>query len=294
MNRIVAFLSVAVIALVSLVYYLSNEPIIIGKIALHLNNKKISLDQIKTYVINLDRTPERYIKIKKQLDNFEHERFSAIDGYELELSDPIYSTSITGKDIKTNPDLIITGKKYNINCGTTVIKYIFDPSKLERSLTAGEFGCYCSHVEIWKRMLVENQEYALILEDDAEIKPGFKQYLENELLQNVPQNFDIIYLFSSYPATKQFYNTLLNDQLIQFYPDGEGVVLLSSYIISKNGAQKLLNSVSDFTLPVDDEISRVHNLNKLDIYKTISSYVSAPVGQSPEDSSIYKMGRPHF
>lgn len=43
----------------------------------------------KIYVISLDRTPKRYAHVKKQLDRFnlKHEKFSAVDGKLITVTD---------------------------------------------------------------------------------------------------------------------------------------------------------------------------------------------------------------
>ena len=57
--------------------------------------------------------------------------------------------------------------------------------------TYGEVGCALSHYSLWKKMIDENIEQALILEDDVVIKnPDFIS-----IIDNIPTDaYDLIYL----------------------------------------------------------------------------------------------------
>ena len=67
-------------------------------------------------------------------------------------------------------------------------------------LTPGEKGCLLSHRLIWEKVVKENIAYALILEDDIELTPDFKNILDREI-KNRQENKTIWeYLSFNYPT----------------------------------------------------------------------------------------------
>jgi GR25 family glycosyltransferase involved in LPS biosynthesis len=66
--------------------------------------------------------------------------------------------------------------------------------------TPGEKGCELSHRMALQRMLDEGLDYALILEDDIELDPHFKEILESELRQRESGKNHWDYLSFNYPS----------------------------------------------------------------------------------------------
>ncbi len=88
----------------------------------------------------------------------------------------------------------------------------------------GAIGCFLSHLKVWKKIVDENIDYSLILEDDISIKS-----LNDALQSNmIFEYFDIVNLS---PRVRWQDNRTVWD-------GGE------AYILSKEGAQKLLNAVN--------------------------------------------------
>lgn len=116
---------------------------------------KLTLSEI--FMINLDRRPERRARM---IDSFnalglDVQNFTAIDGVEL------------------NDDEL---KKIGIE----FLDGYADPY-LNRPMTLGEVGCFLSHFYIWEKMVKENLEEVLILEDDIRFEPYFKERAINVL-----------------------------------------------------------------------------------------------------------------
>ena len=100
--------------------------------------------RIKTYIINLPRDTERKNSITKELSKMtclDLEFVDAIDGREF------------GEDKLGELFDFKKSKSYHLN-----------------DLALGEIGCTLSHFECYKKLLASDQEFALIVEDDA----GFK------------------------------------------------------------------------------------------------------------------------
>lgn len=105
--------------------------------------------ELKYYVINLDRSPERLNEFK---DNFSSigiyvERVEAVDG---QLN-----------DLTLHFDDRLCRKE------------------MGRSIQPGEVGCYLSHVKAIQKFWESDAEYAIILEDDASPSDDFLQVVDD-------------------------------------------------------------------------------------------------------------------
>lgn len=111
---------------------------------------------IRTFVINLARNPERRVFMEKQLNSLgiPHEFIQATDGNDLNEVDfeRIYN------------------KKKSLH-------YLNTPLK------KSEVGCAHSHARIYKKIVNENIDYALILEDDIVLDKRILQILTDEALR---------------------------------------------------------------------------------------------------------------
>ena len=251
--------------------------------------------QLKTYVINLDRTPKRYEKIKNELNryNIAHERFSAVDGYKINIQNIKTGEVFTGKELQERFKKIDPSSNYLINCPNIQLTYIpksiasILPVHLTDHMTAGEFGVYCSHVEIWKEIVDKKTEYALILEDDAELKDDFAENLE-QVLHSQPKDWDIIYLFLGNQKNKKFIPIPNNELLLKLEADGTYTFMMLAMLVSQSGAKKLLDYTKTFSFPIDVELSNAINENMISAYVTKSFLVTE---RNFQRSTIRKMGR---
>ncbi|KDN12387.1 MULTISPECIES: glycosyltransferase family 25 protein [Snodgrassella] len=104
---------------------------------------------LKTFLINLDRRPDRLMFVKQQLENLgiDFERVSAVDG-----------SCLTDEQ-----RAVFNQQRFALEC--------------KRKVVDGEIGCALSHQAVWQRMVAENISYALILEDDVQLKPELASLL---------------------------------------------------------------------------------------------------------------------
>lgn len=98
-------------------------------------------DRLKTYLINLDGSQERFDTSRQQLElaNIPFTRVSAVDGRK---SHP-----------RTNP--AYNEKKAKAFMG--------------RNISGGEFGCYLSHLKAAEMFLSSDAKYGMVLEDDMDV-----------------------------------------------------------------------------------------------------------------------------
>jgi GR25 family glycosyltransferase involved in LPS biosynthesis len=98
---------------------------------------------VKTYLINLDRHPERLALILPRLAGLDHERIAAVDGSQLS--------------------------------GPTVREH--GSAFLEENLTRFERACIESHRIAWEKLLLSGDQTCCVLEDDVELSRDFADYV---------------------------------------------------------------------------------------------------------------------
>lgn len=183
----------------------------------------------KIFIINLERDTKRKQNILKQLEqnNIQNYEFiRAIDGQNGDLE--YYSFDVI-------PDWI-------------------EPFT-SKVMTKGEIGCALSHYNIWEKIINENIEYTLILEDDIILCDNFSQKLDN-ICSNIleTENMDLLYLGRRPLNTNN--ETKINCNIIKVkYSYGT-----HAYIVTNRCAQKLLNcNYLQNLFPVDEFLSLLYD-----------------------------------
>ena len=123
----------------------------------------------------------------------------------------------------------------------------------------GEFGCAWSHLNIYNKLLNDNEyDNYLILEDDAILNTNLEYLMEH--LLNLPENYDVCHIGESNFFPFQKHEKPINN----FYYNINKIFFntSSSLIISKKGASKILNfNKNNINIPSDDLISLIHYLS---------------------------------
>lgn len=71
-----------------------------------------------------------------------------------------------------------------------------DGAKLHRvpkGLTAGEWGCFYSHVGVWLRLVESDVDMVLVLEDDANVRLPLQWSALMEVVRACPADWDVVY-----------------------------------------------------------------------------------------------------
>lgn len=189
---------------------------------------KINIKPIRIFVINLKKDTEKkeYMKELCQRYNLHVEFIEAICGSALSKHeiDEIYSSD---KSIGT----------------------------LGRELSRGEIGCALSHKYIFERILKEKVEIAMILEDDIFFDKTLVDILKFK--ENFEKNWELILLghhtgYSRDIDTKQsiWYKKQLNSMYKLARPCEKGYGTYG-YLITNNGARKLLKYLDTIEKPID-------------------------------------------
>lgn len=165
---------------------------------------------MKTFVINLNERVDRMKHVDEQCKRLgiEYERFSAINGKELNL-DELDSSLVSER-----------GKLFAKGGGKR---------KWGLTLTPGAIGCALSHKFIWELSALEG---VIVLEDDINIMEDFKQRID-EVMKEIPQDWDLCYLGSH---IKQ---KLLDEAKKPFFVPRGQVNGTIGYMISPKGIKKI-------------------------------------------------------
>lgn len=147
----------------------------------------------------------------------------------------------------------------------------------------GQLGCSLSHISIWKEMIEKNIENMLILEDDVFIPNNFQEKMKN-ILDELPKNYDFLYLFV-HP-----YNYKNIDENSEYYLKNKKLIVKAyktfgtvGYLISKNGAQKLLNKFQILETTIDEQLKNlIEDIKSFSVKKEFLS----TVGQLLQTSEI--------
>lgn len=194
------------------------------------------------FVINLDRQPGRWADMVRELDHI-------LDASGNALSERIVRYSAC--DAQANLPDFLNGDDvdqfYTLGDQLFVEPQPFalpDKFDLERpiKMTQAEIAIAYSHIGVWKTIAQSSASYALVLEDDVWCKRGFARILEQawqemEVADQANPKFDILYVSYDevrYGAPKELVSKNV------FRPE-RGLWFLSGYVLSKNGAQALLD-----------------------------------------------------
>ena len=179
--------------------------------------------KVVTYLINLDGSDQRLASATAQLNQagWDFSRFSAYDGRGKALSEFENYDDLAAQKI------------------------------LGRSLMNSELGCYLSHYGCAEKFLETDADYLVVLEDDIEVLPNFKQKLES-LLSYLDQHKELDWYTVNIAAKKKKFAK----DIVEFdhytlwhayYFPIRGVGL----VWSRKGAEQFVQLGKIMTVPVD-------------------------------------------
>lgn len=178
----------------------------------------------KILVINLDSSEDRLVSMGNQLSELglEFERVAGVRGSELSA------------DEKSAVYNVETNKK-----------------KYYKLLNDGEIGCYLSHVKCYEKIVSDQLDFALILEDDAILTADILNFIEQ--VGQLSSKWDYIKLsHGRKPKSIQQAVTLANNLEI-----GTALKLPSTttgQFVSLSGAKKLIEHALPVARPIDIDI----------------------------------------
>jgi len=178
-----------------------------------------AVDRLHTWVINLDRAPERLARIRAQLERLglPWTRLPAVDAQALTpaqraaLDEPAYRR------------------------------------RHGKTPAPGELGCYLSHVEAMRRFLASEAEFALVLEDDVLLHEALPAVLAGLVAQRA--RWDVAKLSAVHSGTPMPY--------LEVAPGHHLAVMLtrctgsSAYLLNRRAAERYAAGLLPMRLPYD-------------------------------------------
>lgn len=171
------------------------------------------------YVVSLPDAIERRAGIKRQLDSL---------GVAFEFVDAVRGSALT----KEQRAQMVGPESETI-------------ALIDRPMTDGEIGCSLSHQHIYEKVLKEGHQYAMVLEDDALLLPGFADALKAAIGQDI----DILLFGYSKWGKEEVAKAWLFDPVVETGQLASGHIYglrtrLSShgtvaYLVSAKASQKL-------------------------------------------------------
>lgn len=178
----------------------------------------MSIENLSFLLVNLDRSPERLARSAALLKthNIEFHRIEGVDGANLSYQR---------------------------------MKHLLAPtfSQYYKVITAGEIGCYLSHIKCWQHIVDNNLPYAVILEDDFSILGEVNSL--NDYVQAIKEPWDCIKLME-YPQKRHAIESApcIDKTLVRYDKIPSRT---TAYLMSLLGAKKMLAQSNRIGRPVD-------------------------------------------
>lgn len=129
-----------------------------------------------------------------------------------------------------------------------------------RKLKRGEYGCYLSHLDVYKKIITSNEEMHLILEDDVFFVPSFK-VKANTLLSKVAKiEWDILYLGVNNWNETHHQGTFVQEGI---YCPANPIWGTHAYVIKKSTLERIIDLLMPIILPIDVKLMEMTEIKKL-------------------------------
>ncbi|MFM4770114.1 MULTISPECIES: glycosyltransferase family 25 protein [Aeromonas] len=188
---------------------------------------------IPIIIVSLARSHERRDYISKQMHHFglEFSFFDAVDG-----QNPSHLEEIASKiDVVKAREL----------CG--------------HDISLGEIGCAASHIKVYEMMVENNIDRAIILEDDVHLHMYFKELVESSCKKS---SADIVFLRHGKAKSWPWKKSLPEGYRLAKYispsrNSKRGIMSTAGYILTLNGAKKILKHAYPIRMPSDYLTGRI-------------------------------------
>jgi GR25 family glycosyltransferase involved in LPS biosynthesis len=252
----------------------------IEKIIINQNDnffRKLGYEYV--FIINLDNDIEKLKSIKNKLINIGVNSFYRLNAFNGKKEILEIKKNLPEFTILSEEELI---KNQNFLKNISYTKF-----------GLGEQGCISSHIFLYKYIVQNNISKAIIMEDDVCFHSKFQELFQYSL-NNIPKDGILFNYASGYADIKDSCREYNKPAWTKYSLD-----LCAFYIITKDGAEKLLERYSLFKkiLPVADDppFNTLENSYKLHYYNNeefqncgnrICGIVSSPPGGDTNSSSI--------
>lgn len=175
------------------------------------------------YVINLDHATDRWSRVEETLvaAGMQYQRVSAVYGKHLTLPHPDFA-----------------GWKYRLYHG--------------KRPNLGQIGCFLSHLEVYRRFLASDAEYAMVCEDDILVAEDIRAVLDAAVQHS--ELWDILRCSGFHDP-----HPLKVTPLVGTYQLAVSMTRLCGtgcYVVNRKAAAALLQKMAPMRLPIDHSLDR--------------------------------------
>ena len=173
----------------------------------------------------------------------------------------------------------VDGKILNLN-NTKLFDVNYCPEKFGFKLNEGEFGCASAHILLYLKIVEEQYDEVVILEDDFLITPDFKEVIY-KIYSSGPKRRELTYLYHG-KAKKWPFKRKINSKynLFRYISPSKNskrcIISAMAYMLTLKGARKLLNISLPMKLPADYFLGLIQ-------YNKLKTYGVEPVCVKPAD-----------
>lgn len=199
------------------------------------------MDRIKTYIINLPKDLERKESILKETGQ--------LPCLDIELIKAVYGKGLTDEE----KEKLFDSEKY--------VRYY------GRFVLPGEIGCNLSHRKCYERLLESEQEFVLILEDDAQFVEAALSY---ELIDSIADFMNtsdptVLLLHADFDYVGNKISFCNKYSLYQVYD----ALFTTAYLINKNAARLLLQKGYPYWVADDWQLFRRWGIRVYSLYPSV-------------------------
>lgn len=146
---------------------------------------------------------------------------------------------------------------------------------VKKSLNNAEIGCFLSHHYLYKTILDEGHETALILEDDCLFLDGYKEVVK-QALKDIPKDWDMLYLGqANYDTIKIAQSAELKTHAIKENVSGRlyrasRCWLTHAYVVNRKALPRLIEGTKVLYASIDGVLADLQEeMNVYAIYPNI-------------------------
>ena len=166
-----------------------------------------------------------------------------------------------------------------------ISKVYYDKNKKEEK---GEIAVYLGHISILREFLKSDKQYALIFEDDIFLPKKEEEQKEmgrkiNHLIDNLPHDAEMVYFGYCFEDCKKAKPYEGNPEL---FNHAVVPVCLHSYLVSREGARKLLEMIIPITEGIDVVILHLIRKKKINAYTVNNGYLQVLQNRKDMGSDI--------
>ncbi len=184
------------------------------------------MSKFKILVINLDRSADRLASISSQLERvgMSFERVAAFDG-----------KALSDEFVQEHSPKRVVSKTYH------------------RALSNAEVACSLSHQKAWRKIIDDDLDFAIVLEDDCELLNNFTDTVN--LIAGLPaDSWDFIKLYALRRGGGENIAKSIDYKGHTFVTYHRYPLGFVGQAVSRRGAEKLVKNLRYVTQPIDGQL----------------------------------------